>query len=385
MVTLSGAFIPVILQNTEELYKELFKMKNKKRKRSMKTITVMLFLITALLWISLFLIKSIFWGIDKQAMIDDIISNILGILPPMLLIDFVYEYLTKENMADEIGEQITQTLIGSSDAIEAFKDEDKVKFVQNTVRHIVGDESAEMVNAVIDPYITHQYNIKNFFKYTIILRTYMNNPLFDDSKYFKVYEDLKYKKTYIGDCLSKDEINIAFIMKDHLLDSALRNQKFIFQENLSINEPEIKKLMDFSQEERINFVKDEMQFTLFIDDVLCTIKKVSITNDGIFISFISEHDVSLNSHSIEISFAMPQAKGRSEVLVSIGEPTYSPIIQLSYPETLMTVKAFSFLNEAKGASIEQASHNSGNYEFCIQDKWIYPMSGVVFVIDDITA
>ena len=95
--------------------------------------------------------------------------------------------------------------------------------------------------------------------------------------------------------------------------------------------------------------------------------------------------MSLNSHSIEISFAMPQAKGRSEVLVSIGEPTYSPIIQLSYPETLMTVKAFSFLNEAKGASIEQASHNSGNYEFCIQDKWIYPMSGVVFVIDDITA
>ena len=88
-------------------------------------------------------------------------------------------------------------------------------------------------------------------------------------------------------------------------------------------------------------------------------------------------------HSVEISFAMAQSKGHSEFLVSINEPTYAPIIQLSYPENSMSVKAYSFLNDGDESSVERATHNVGTYEFCIQNKWIYPVGGVVFVIDDI--
>lgn len=357
-------------------------MKKAKRKHSLKVLTAMMFVITFMVWLILLFMKVLVWGISMSELFDEVISNILGIIPPILIFDFIYEYITKDHIAEEVSEQITQTLVGSSDAIDVFKDEDKVRFVQNTVKHIVGEESSEMVNAVIEPYITKKYSIRHFFKYTIILRDYLNNPMFDSAKYLKVYEDLKYKKSYIGNNNLGNEVSVAFILKDHLLDEALRNQKFIFQENLLINDAEMQQLMALSESDKLSFVEKEMQFSIYIDEMQCKIKNVSISNDAIVIAFDSAHDAKQNLHSVDISFAMPQAKGRSEILVSINEPTYSPIIQLSYPEATVSAKAFSFLNDGNESSLEQATHNAGNYEFCIQDKWIYPMSGVVFVIDE---
>lgn len=357
-------------------------MKKNNRRHNLQVLTVMMFIITLMIWVVLLFIKAFIWGLELKDLFEEIISNILGIIPPILIFDFIYEYITKDHIADEVSEQITRTLVGSSDVIDVFKYEDKVKFVQNTVRHIVGEESSEMVNAVLEPYIAKKYSIRNSFKYTIVLRDYPNNHMFDESKYFKAYEDLKYKKSYIGENSLGNEFSAAFILKDHILDEALRNQRFILQENLIISDAEMQNLMSLSESDKLSFVMNEMQFSIYIDEKLCEIKSVRISDDAIVITLASEHDPKQSSHSFDISFAMPQLRGRSEILISINEPTYSPIIQLSYPEPAMNVKAFSFLNDGNDSSLEQASHNAGNYEFCIQDKWIYPMSGVVFVIDD---
>lgn len=347
----------------------------------MKVKTFLLFAITLLIWALLFFVKLHFWGADGESVIDDIVSNMVGIIPPLLIFDFGLEYLTRDNIAGDISEKITQTLMGESEAISAFKDEDKIRFVKNTVKHLVGDESYDMVYAVMEPYITGKYNRRTVFRYKITLRSGAKSDLFSDSDYYRVYESLKYRKYYSADCSLPQKFSVAFIMNDNALDDALRNRTYIFQENFSINAPELRMLLDMTEEKQRDFIEKELHLSIYIDGKLCRLEDFDFGENLILINYISEHDVSSKAHDVELSFSMPQRRGINDFMVSISEPTYSPVIELSYPETEMEVKAFSFLNDGEDSSLDQATHNIDSFEFNIEDKWIYPMSGVVFAIN----
>ncbi len=377
-------------------------MKKKKlseRMKNIRSLTVLFFIITAVIWIALVLVKMCFFEFSPKDLFDDIVSNILGILPPIIIFNFVYEYYTQKYESDEISEKIADTIMGRSDIMSRFKDDQKIDFIRSTINTMVSPEAAEMTNAVIYPYITNSYNIRTYFKYSIILRDYETHPLFPKEKYMKVYENFKFTKKYINSDNLPQDFHVGFITANHELDTALRNQNYIFQENLSLDEKELKQLLEMPEEECKKMIMEEMQLSVYIDDLKATITNVSLSPAGIDIAFHSEH---INrqlrkfepgahmtkydyktEHSVEISFAMAQTKGHSEFLVSINEPTYAPIIQLSYPESSMSVKAYSFLNDGDESSVERATHNVGTYEFCIQNKWIYPVGGVVFVIDNL--
>lgn len=376
-------------------------MKKKKiseRMKNIRSLTILFFIITAIVWVALLLVKVIFFEFSADDLMNDIISNILGILPPIIIFNFVFEYFTQKYESDEISEKIADTIMGKSDIMSRFKDEQKIDFIKSTIGTMVDPEAAEMTGAVIYPYITNSYNIRTYFKYSIILRNYENNPDFPKEKYMKVYEDFKFTKKYINDENLPQDFHVGFITANHELDTALRNQNYIFQENLSIDKAEMDKLLALEPEKQKKTVLEEMQLSVYIDNLKAEITGVSFSPAGIDISLHSEHITRTlkkfapgtvgkydykTEHSVEISFAMPQIKGHSEFLVSINEPTFAPIIQLSYPETTMSVKAFSFLNDGDESSVERATHNIGTYEFCIQNKWIYPVGGVVFVIDNL--
>ena len=48
---------------------------------------------------------------------------------------------------------------------------------------------------------------------------------------------------------------------------------------------------------------------------------------------------------------------------------------------LFFVKLHFWGADGEDSSLESATHNIDSFEFNIQDKWIYPMSGVVFAIN----
>ena len=354
---------------------------NRKNKSDMKIKTFMLFAITLLIWALLFFVKLHFWGADGESVIEDIISNMIGIIPPLLIFDFGLEYLTRDNIANDISEKITQTLMGESEAISAFKDDDKIRFVKNTVKHLVGEESYDMVYAVMEPYITGKYNRRTVFRYKITLRNSPKSDLFGDRDYYRIYESLRYRKNYAVDSSLPQKFSVAFIMNDNELDSALRNRTYIFQENFVINAPELKKLLDMSEEEQREFIEKELHLSIYIDGKASRLEDFSFSENIITVNYFSEHNEAEKVHDVDISFSMPQRRGISDFMVSISEPTYSPVIELSYPEAEMEVKAFSFLNDCDDSSLEEATHNIDSFEFNIQDKWIYPMSGVVFAIN----
>ncbi len=354
---------------------------NQKNRRDMKVKTFLLFAITLLIWALLFVVKLHFWGADGESIIDDVISNMIGIIPPLLIFDFGLEYLTRDNIASDISEKITQTLMGESEAISAFKDEDKVKFVKNTVRHLVGEESYGMVYAVMEPYITNKYNRRTMFRYKITLRNSPKNALFDDERYFRIYESLRYRKCYSEGGALPEKFSVAFLMNDNALDEALRNRTYIFQENLLIDLPELKQILGMSKSEQRGFIENELHLSIYIDGKLCELSDFCFDEGNIILNYSSSHDEAKKDHDIDISFSMPQKRGMNEFLVSITEPTFSPVIELSYPESDMKVKAYAFLNDGEDGSLERATHNVDTFEFNVRDKWIYPMSGVVFAID----
>lgn len=367
--------------------------------KNIRSLTILFFAVTAIIWIALLLVKMYFFDFSAEALFDDIVSNILGILPPIIIFNFIYEYYTQKYESDEISEKIADTIMGRTDIMSRFKEEQKIDFIRSTINTMVSCEASEMTAAIVYPYITNSYNIRTYYKYSIILRDYVGNTLFPSEKYIKVYENLKFTKKYISDEDLAQNFSIAFIIANHELDTALRNQNYIFQENLSIGEKEFTTIFEMSTDEQNRLVEEEMQLVVYIDDLKAEIKEIMVKASGIYVSFQSNH-VSKSSktsagrnignrserkieHSIEINFAMPQVKGYSEFLVSLNEPTYAPIIQLSYPEATMEVKAYSFLNDGDESSIERATHTVGTYEFCIQNKWIYPVGGVVFIIDSL--
>ena len=356
--------------------------KANRRTRSLRTITVMLALITAAVWLILLLVKYIVSGVDLASLFDDILANILGILPPIILFNFLYEYLTKEHVADEMTEQITQTLMSNPQTIDLFDEQPKKDFVRATIQTLVGEEESEMVYGVVEPYLSQHYNIRRFFRYSITLRDYADHPLFPAERYMRVYEDLKYKKHYIGDNVLGQEFQIGFFVSNAELDRELHKRTFLFRENLTIDEQELDVMAAWDDSAKKAFVQEEMSLQIFIDDLPCTLENVLIDANGILLELHSSHRLDKQELKIEIMFNMPQRKGYSEFLVSINEPTYSPNIQLSYPESTMQVTMFPFLNDGDECLVQNAMRNTGSCDIYLQEKWIYTMSGVVFIIQD---
>ena len=198
----------------------------------------------------------------------------------------------------------------------------------------------------------------------------------------RVYEDLKYKKHYVGENKLLKNFCVGFFVNNEELDKEFHGQTYLFRENLKIDLEELKKLVAMSLAEQFEFVSHKMALNVFINDNKCAIKDVVIDNNGIQAVFVSEHDESDRDLSIEVVFNMPQLKGYSEFLVSINEPTYSPMIQLSYPESTMSVIMFPFLNDGAECLVQNAMRNAGSCDIYLQDKWLYPMIGVVFIVED---
>ncbi len=356
--------------------------KGKNKRKNLRSITVMLAIITTAVWLILLLAKYIISGVDFSSLLDDIIANILGILPPIILFNFLYEYLTKEHVADEMTEQITQTLMSNPETIDLFDEDPKKSFVRTTIQTLVGDEECDMVYGVVEPYLEMQYNFRRFFRYNIILRDYEDDPLFPSDLYMRVYEDLTYKKHYIGDNGLPNVFQVGFFVNNEELDRELHGQTYLFRENLKIRSNELDALTALSPSDQLEFIMNQMSLNVFIDDVKCKIQNVDITRKGIQVSFLSGHNETEKTLKIEVMFNMPQLKGHSEFLVSISEPTYSPMIQLSYPESSMSVTMFPFLNDGAECMVQNAMRNTGSCDIYLQETWVYPMSGVVFIVED---
>ena len=92
-----------------------------------------LYLATIFVWVILFLIKLFLWGMDIQGLVSSVLDNMLGLLPPMFIFDFVYEKLTREASSMETSEKIAETLMGDPETLALFSEEQRRTFINSAI------------------------------------------------------------------------------------------------------------------------------------------------------------------------------------------------------------------------------------------------------------
>ena len=367
-----------------------------------------LYLITIFVWVILFLIKLFLWGMDIQGLVSSVLDNMLGLLPPMFIFDFVYEKLTRDASSMETSEKIAETLMGDPETLALFSEEQRRIFINSAISSIVKDGMADgMVAQCLNAYLTSKphYKIRPQFRYDIrLFKNIPQNEVFDDKDYFYVEEMLSYHVKYLDREIKEyfpSEFWVGFFAKSDKLDSALRenteadNRNYLFRESLNIKNSDLERLKKLPADKQQEIFKNIFKLKVRTDDKYAKIEEIRIENGaengggenrtenyGIFVKMKSEHDIEKEIHSVLIYFHMPQ-KWNSEVVVAISDPTYSPEIMVSYEEGNMDVEMYSFFSESRESAVENAvDADNGIYNIAVVDRWIYPMSGMVFTVKE---
>ena len=100
----------------------------KKGIRGAWSATIICFLVAAIVIIIGYTILSIFRGYKILDFIDSVVGNLIGLFGGFCIFDILYNKLTQEEQTRETSQQITRTLMGEPEILDAFEDEDKKIF-----------------------------------------------------------------------------------------------------------------------------------------------------------------------------------------------------------------------------------------------------------------
>ena len=257
---------------------------------------------------------------------------------------------------------------------------DKAEILKNLMLHKHGSETGEMAYEFVRSTLRQTYNIRTKFRYGIEISNGFIFPdsIADSGKYLKLSESLDYTKKYIKDKPS-GHFWISFITDLDSLDASLRKEEFLFSENLLIDKEELEALAVLTDDEKSEFVNNYMRIRLNINRNVLQPDKIIIDSSGIYVKYDNVDSLfEKNLIEFKLKFSIPHRRGASYFFVSINDPTYSPSISFSYPESEIDVKMLPFLNYSSNSADTKIF--DGLRELTVEDEWIFPVGGVVFII-----
>lgn len=362
-------------------------------KREKKRNYVILYTVTLAVWLLLVaysFLKGFFNGGD---FVVNVVNNIIGILPPILIFDFFNEKLTKESDTIEMSNQITETLMSNPETLELFSEEQKKNFIRSAVCSVVRDpDAADMLNDTLEHYLSGKVigKIRTSFDYDFVLEERLpavyETLLEKQENYFYVQEKLCYTVKYLTEQennAASNLIKIGFTFDNKDLDNVLRERKTnddfencIFRESLDLKKEDLEKVKTAAED--LEMFQKLFKMDLQIDRFKGRVENVRVSQEGIVCTFRTEHDPNAQEHTIRIIFHMPKRWG-SSLEVALVDPVRAPRITVSYPEDVMDVEMFSFLSKGEESSLEVAhEHLNGIYDISLNSEWVYPISGMVF-------
>jgi len=356
---------------------------------------VILYSVTLIIWVCLVafsFLKGYFSGKD---FIVNIVNNLIGIIPPILIFDFFNEKLSRDSSAIEMSNKITETLMSNPETLELFKKEQKENFIRSTIASVARDDDVvEMINDSIHNYLFsgQDYRIRTQFSYNFELDESLPGAydgIFSSSgNYFYIQEKLHYRIKYLSpkaNNTNSEKIRLGFVFNNNHLDNALREresnnffQGCIFRESLDLR-PE-----DVESFKSIIANKDRFQqlfkLDVKIDHFSGQLEDVQVSSAGVVCVFTVAHDKEAMEHTIRIIFHMPK-RWNSPIEVALVDPVRAPQISLSYPEDMMDVEMFSFLSKSEESSLAVAHEQlNGIYDIALSKDWVYPISGMIFTV-----
>ncbi len=357
---------------------------------------IILYTVVLLIWIVLMIYSFVNNFFSGKEFVINIVNNLIGILPPILIFDFFNEKLSRDASAVEMSTKITETLMSNPETMDLFTEEQRKDFIKSAVTSIVKDfDAVEMITDNLNNYINSDmnYRIRTSFDYNFELDddlpAALDDILADKNHYFYVQEKLHYKVKYLSESVNNTNSNIVkigFLFDNSTLDAALREksdgevfENCIFRESLDIKHDDLERLKEAIKDKEIfqRIFKVDLQ----IDSFKGTLERVDVYNGGIVCIFKLDHDIYAAEHAIRIIFHMPKVWD-SLIEVALVDPVKAPKISVSYPEDIMDVDMFSFLSKGKESSLEVAhEHLNGIYDIVLTSEWIYPISGMIFKVN----
>jgi len=359
----------------------------RRHRKTLRYVTVMLAAVTGFIWLALLVIKLVFGDVDFPVLLDDIMSNILGILPPIIIFNFAYEYFTRDYVTDDISRQIIGTLTGQPEMIGSFRKGVRREFIKSTVVSLVGEHRGDMAYGALEPFISEQpYDVKESFQYIIDIKRFhgakdIGTDIFSPDVYYMARENLRYRKIFSGGEQLIEHMNLGFFADSVTLEAELIEKNYLFRESFNIEDVCMARLLSLSEEERLDFIRECLQLTLFLNKQPTDITGVSFGEFGISVELSPKSPIVARELEIDLGVRIPLLRSRSEFLVSLTEPTLSPEITLTYDAGVSNVTAYPFLSD-DAAMVMRAGAMPGRY-FTNPQGWVYPVKGILFIVEDI--
>ncbi len=228
-------------------------------KREKKRNYVILYTVTLAVWLLLVAYSFLKGFFNGGEFVVNVVNNIIGILPPILIFDFFNEKLTKESDTIEMSNQITETLMSNPETLELFSEEQKKNFIRSAVCSVVRDpDAADMLNDTLSHYLSGKVigKIRTSFDYDFVLEERLpavyETLLEKQENYFYVQEKLCYTVKYLTEQennAASNLIKIGFTFDNKDLDNVLRERKTnddfencIFRESLDLKKEDLEKV-----------------------------------------------------------------------------------------------------------------------------------------------
>ncbi len=371
---------------------ELIKAVQREKRRNY----TILYTVTLLVWIVMVIFSFLKGYFTGKEFVINVVNNIIGILPPILIFDFFNEKLSRDASAIEMSNKITETLMSNPETLDLFTEEQKKNFIHSTIASIVKDPDAtEMVNDSLRHFLFSDtdYRIRTAFNYNFELDESLpavyDTVLADKSAYFYVQEKLNYRIKYLSassNNMQSEWVKIGFAFDNECLDTVLRDKyseeamsNCIFRESLDIKACDIARIKEVAGDKAA--FQQLFKMDLQIDQFKGVLEDVLVCSGGVVCLFRVDFDRTRMDHTVRIIFHMPK-RWDSVLEVALVDPVRAPQISVSYPEDYMSVEMYSFLSKGEESSLEVAhEHLNGIYDVALSSEWVYPMSGMVFSVN----
>ncbi len=266
--------------------------------------------------------------------------------------------------------------------INGLKDEEKTGLIDGVLSSYFGTKTASVMSSFLQTNPRYYNNIRSKFNYEISIdsRFPFGSIAIDREKYFKLSETLSYQKHYLNS-VSGQEFWISFVRNLDEVDESLRNENYIFSENLLVDKDDMNVIISMSEEQQRFFFTKHMRVRFNLNGRVLEPVELIFNKTGIFAKYVMEPEQlsrALTVVDVKIAFTIPHRKVASYFFASISDPTYSPHIAFSYPDDEVSVEMISFMN--RNITTSNSKIFEGLREISLDDEWVLPMSGVVFIM-----
>lgn len=274
-------------------------------------------------------------------------------------------------------------LIREKTYLDMLSEEMKLSVVRSAIEALGDEYSAPILKSTLSRLSGGLFNVRKKFRYNIRIESDFKFKGIDipSDKYFKLAENLSYTKVFRQDRLRSGEpFWISFVTGLSELDEELRDEKFFFSENLMIDKADMLRISTLDDNAKSSFYNSVMRVQIAINDIRLEPMEIVINDGGIFARYDMPDDID-ETVSVTIRFQIPQKYENSFFFACINEPTYSPNICVEFDEDDFKVEMIPFLT--RSLTTKDTRILDGVCELSVENEWIMPVSGAIFLIDKI--